>query len=99
MMSLNDTLRYLQQLQCNVKISLISTGDEVIGIGNVGLGCLPTFQQEKHFGFWLKWNKEVAFTSKSKNPLNSKWRTPGLKELLVFSKRHRYPLCNLKVES
>ena len=51
MMSLNDVLRYLQQLQCNVKISLISTGDEVIGIGNVGLGCLPTFHQEKHFLF------------------------------------------------
>ena len=51
MMSLNDVLRYLQQRQCNVKISLISTGDEVIGIGYVGLGCLPTFQQEKHFVF------------------------------------------------
>ena len=51
MMSLTYILRYLQQLQCNVKISLISTGDEVIGIGNVGLGCLPTFQQEKHFLF------------------------------------------------
>ena len=51
MMSLNDVLRYLQQLQCKVKISLISTGDEVMDIGNVGLGCLPTFQQEKHFVF------------------------------------------------
>lgn len=56
-MSLYYILRYLKQLQCNIKILLIFIGDKVMDTDNADLGWLPIFKQEGNFKFQWEWSK------------------------------------------